>query len=360
MAPRASASRTLDSVDTGVLAIDEHGRIRAWNTAAEAITGLPRTSLVGQDVGTALGAFAEALRSVRLAESAGSPSPGAEIVRLTLADEDDLALVLSGVETDTGPVYTFRSLTADEEADARRREFLTTLTHELKSPLASIYSAAAALRRDDIELEPDAREKLLAVIAGEAARLRRAVNDILSASRLESGKLQLRIEPCDADAVVREVVAAARLTLPESTRVELAVPADLPRVAADSEGLRHVLVNLLENAVKYSPEGGSIVVTLDLVDARVRFSIRDQGIGIPDDEQPRVFEKFYRLESLRTTRVEGTGLGLYITRELLERMDGRIWISSEEGAGSTFFFDLPVAAERAVTDRGNTRSHPVV
>lgn len=360
MAPRASVSRTLDAVSAGVLAVDANGQIRAWNSAAEAITGIPREDLVGRNIYTALGAFSETLGQVGLADVPGSRLDATEIVHLELTGGDRLPLVLSGVKTDYGPVYTFRSLTADEAADARRREFLTTVTHELKSPLASIYSAAIALRREDFELAPEAREKLLTVIAGEAARLRRAVNDILSVGRLESGKLRLLIERCDAEAIARDVVGSASLTLPSSTRVELAASDRLPQVAADSDGLRHVLVNLLENAVKYSPEGGSIVVKLDVVDDRIRFSVRDEGIGIPAEEQPRVFEKFYRLESLRTARIEGTGLGLYITRELLERMDGRIWISSQEGAGSTFFFDLPIAGAKPVARAGNTSSHPVV
>ncbi len=360
MAPRASVSRTLDAVSAGVLAVDTNGQIRSWNSAAETITGIPREDLVGRDVHTAVGAFGATLDQVELADTAGSQLSATEIVHLELTGGKRLALLLSGVKTEHGRVYTFRSPTADEEADARRREFLMTLTHELKSPLASIYSAAIALRREDLELEAQARERLLTVIAGEAARLRRAVNDILSVGRLESGKLRLLIEPCDAQAIARDVVGSARLTLPSSTRVELAAPDQLPKVAADPDGLRHVLVNLLENAVKYSPEGGSIIVKLELVDDRVRFSVRDEGIGIPAEEQPRVFEKFYRLESRRTARIEGTGLGLYITRELLERMDGRIWISSQEGAGSTFFFDLPTAGAKPVARAGNTSSRPVV
>jgi signal transduction histidine kinase len=112
-------------------------------------------------------------------------------------------------------------------------------------------------------------------------------------------------------------------------------------IAADRDRVRQVLVNLVENAIKYSPDGGTVEIGVEAIDSQVRFHVRDEGMGIPDDEQARIFEKFYRLDPAMTRGVGGTGLGLYICNELVDRMGGRIWVQSTSGGGSTFFFELP-------------------
>ena len=136
-------------------------------------------------------------------------------------------------------------------------------------------------------------------------------------------------------------VAAAKF----SSAVSLTVALDdaMPRVAADGEKVKQVLVNLIENAVKYSSDGGAIEVSLRSVDDRVRFSVRDDGLGIPLVEQQRIFEKFHRLDPNMTRGVGGTGLGLYICKQLIDQMNGRIWVASREGEGSTFAFELPAS-----------------
>ncbi|MDQ4019285.1 MAG: cell wall metabolism sensor histidine kinase WalK, partial [Actinomycetota bacterium] len=179
--------------------------------------------------------------------------------------------------------------------------------------------------------------------ANEADRLARIVDDILWASQLESGRLQFGIESCDAGAVAAEVVEAARAHLPKGVSIELVLPPSLPEVAGDRDKIRQVLVNLIENAVKYSPEGGTVEVHVEPLERRLRVSVRDEGLGIPLTEQQRIFEKFYRLDPNLTRGVGGTGLGLYICRELVRRMNGRLWVASKEGQGSTFFVELPLA-----------------
>jgi signal transduction histidine kinase len=228
------------------------------------------------------------------------------------------------------------------ELDRLKDEFIAVVSHELRTPLASVYGAAMTLqqRRD---LDPARRRSLLGVIYRESARLARLVDQVLWASRLESGSARATIESVDALGVVEEVVAAARAHLPPGISLELESAAELPLVAADPEKVKQVLVNLVENAVKYSPDGGRIEVRLERVDGYLRFTVEDEGLGIPASEHRKIFEKFHRLDPNLTRGVGGTGLGLYICSELVREMNGRIWVTSGDVKGSAFSFELPRA-----------------
>ena len=208
------------------------------------------------------------------------------------------------------------------------------------------------LRREDVVLGDEQQEGMLGVIAGESERLARIVNDILLASRLDSGAASFEIGRADAIEIARAVIAAAETHLPAGIDLVLTVPAQDVHVAADSDGLRQVLVNLVENAVKYSPDGGRVELELEPVEGRVRFAVRDRGLGIPAAEHERIFEKFYRLDPNLSRGVGGTGLGLYICREIVRGMGGRIRVESDRGRGSTFSFELPLAETTKGGPRG--------
>jgi signal transduction histidine kinase len=227
------------------------------------------------------------------------------------------------------------------EIDRIRDDFMATVSHELRTPLASVYGAALTLRKHD--LSDDRREAMLGIIHRESTRLARVVDDVLLASQIGSSNMKMVIERFDAKELAGEAVEAVRTHLPPGLSVELDAPIGLPPVAADAERVSHVLANLLENAIKYSPEGGRITVALEPRDRSMRFAVRDEGIGIPPEQQERIFEKFHRLDPTLRRGIGGTGLGLYICRELLRAMGGRIWVTSHEGAGSTFTFELPLA-----------------
>jgi signal transduction histidine kinase len=159
----------------------------------------------------------------------------------------------------------------------------------------------------------------------------------------------VNIERCDPKLLAATVVDAARAHLPETVELRLDAPEKLPAVRADPEQLRQVLTNLVDNAVKYSPDGGPVDVRLEAHDGCLRFSVADRGLGIPETEQRRIFEKFYRLDPQMTRGIGGTGLGLYISRELVRRVDGRIWVESRTGRGSTFHVEIPLARTRSRT-----------
>jgi signal transduction histidine kinase len=224
-----------------------------------------------------------------------------------------------------------------------KTDFVSTVSHELRTPLAAIYGAAMTLRRRDVAVEESQRERLLEVVSSESDRLARIVNDILWASRLESGRMSIAIERCDAAAIAAEVADVCRARIPAEIELVVAAPSGLPSVAADPDKLRQVLTNLLDNAVKYSPDGGRVELEVARSGGRVRFRISDEGLGVPPAEQDRIFEKFFRLDPNLTRGVGGTGLGLYISRELVTRMNGRIWVVSDGRSGSSFFLELPVA-----------------
>jgi signal transduction histidine kinase len=227
------------------------------------------------------------------------------------------------------------------EFDRLKDEFIAIVSHELRTPLTSVYGAAVTLHEHT--LDERRRSMLLDIISTESARLARLLDDILWVSRLDSGRAEpfiTRVEPLPLTA---EIVDATRTHLPSGLSVELRHDAAEPAVAADPDKLRQVLVNLIENAVKYSG-AGRIEVRLQRRNGKMRFSVRDEGLGIPLEQQDRVFEKFYRLDPDMTQGVGGTGLGLYICRELIEGMAGEIWVESEPGRGSTFSFELPLAS----------------
>jgi signal transduction histidine kinase len=270
----------------------------------------------------------------------------AETVPLEVAGRE-IWLSISGVRFDDGTIYAFRDLTHERALESMRQDLVATVSHELRTPLAAIYGAAVTLGRQDIGLDDELQERLLSIVIEESERLSEIVNDLLIASQLDSGSLPVTIEATDAFALAEAVVESARAHLPSGTTIELAAPESLPRVAADPGQLRQVLDNLLENAVKYSPSGGQIDVTLEPRGDALRFAVRDPGLGIPSGEQRRIFEKFYRLDPDMSHGVGGTGLGLYICRELVRRVGGKIWVDSREGEGSTFFVELPLARPRA-------------
>ena len=255
----------------------------------------------------------------------------------------ELWLSLTAAEFSQGTVYAFRDLTEERAVEQLKSDFVSTVSHELRTPLAAIYGAAMTLRRDDVTLSVDQEEGMLEVISGESERLARIVNDILLASRLDSGAEEVLIAPTDASEVARAVLAAAETHLPGDIELVLTAPGSGLHVQADSDGLRQVLVNLVENAVKYSPGGGRVDLEITTEDGRARFAVRDRGLGIPPSEHERIFEKFFRLDPNLSRGVGGTGLGLYISREIVRRMGGRLRVESEPGAGSTFLFELPVA-----------------
>jgi PAS domain S-box-containing protein len=340
-------ARVLQHVDRGVFLIDDAGAIRYWNPAAQAVTGLDAQDVVGRPADEALPGWNAIAREVPVSSEPGPGSVAAKTLPLEI-DGRELWISISGVKFEDGTVYAFRNLTEERALDELKSDFIATVSHELRTPLAAIYGCARTLLRRDVRLGEADSSRLLEVIAQESERLTRIVSDILLANQLDAGRLRLTTQEVDIARLASDVVEEMQATLDgrRDISLELAAPDGSVVVSGDEDRLRQVLLNLVDNAVKYSPNGGRVQVEIEPRESGLRIAVRDEGLGIPHGEQQRIFSKFYRIDPHQTLGVGGTGLGLYICRELVRRMDGRVSVDSREGHGSTFFVDLPLAPLR--------------
>jgi PAS domain S-box-containing protein len=343
---RADAARVLAHVADGVLLLDRGGLVRLWNPAAEAITAINAGDVVGRAAVEVIPGWQEIVDAVPVSTS---PDPGhSEVVVPIETEMGERWIAISGVRFFGGTVYAFRDLTEVRRLEELKADFIATASHELRTPLAAVYGAAQTLLRHDFALDEGGRDRFVSLIAEESERLSRIVNEILLANQLDAGRLDLESEAFDAVELVERVVESTRAYAPPGISIELVAPDRLPPVAADRDKVRQVLVNLVENAIKYSPDGGHVEVGVEPRDEHALFRVRDEGLGIPPEERGRVFEKFYRVDPHMTRGVGGTGLGLYICNELVSRMGGRIWVEPNNGQGSMFLFELPIAEGSAV------------
>jgi two-component system phosphate regulon sensor histidine kinase PhoR len=337
---RDEAERVLAHLGDGVFVVDRDGVVRLWNQAAEAITGLRAADVRGRRAEETIPGWTTIATFVPVADQPGEADgpTSSETVPVDVAGRE-LWLSIVAVALDDDTVYTFRDATHDRRLEDLRSQFVATISHELRTPLASLHGAALTLREHDLPAQT--QDDLLEMIAEQSNRLANLVGEILMAAQLDSGSLRVVADPFDPEEMVRGVVTVARSGVGEEMTIEVVVPPTVPKVHGDSERTRQVLLNLLDNAIKYAPSGGRVEVRLAVTGDQLRFSVQDQGLGIPVGEQERIFEKFYRLDPDQRSGVGGTGLGLYICRELVRSMHGRIWVESEPGEGTTFAFELP-------------------
>lgn len=255
--------------------------------------------------------------------------------RVEIATRDEFAEVGEGLNA------TVEKL---GELDALKAEFLSSVSHDLRTPIASIKQASQLLN-DGIP-SPLAEEQLeiLQIIHSNAKRLGDLINDLLDAAKLEAGRLDIQPEPTDlAETIRRLVKSVTPLATERSLRVTMKAARDLPRVHADPVRLEQILMNLVGNAIKFTPEGGEITLSCWADDGMVMCAVRDTGVGIPPEDLPKVFDKFHQVRATRTRTTKGTGLGLTIVRYLVEAHGGRVGVESVLGEGTTFTFALPAA-----------------
>jgi PAS domain S-box-containing protein len=225
------------------------------------------------------------------------------------------------------------------ELNQAKSDFVSIVSHEFRTPLTVIQGFSEMLR--DEEIDPEEIKEYAGDINTEAVRLNRMINELLDLERMESGRMTLHRQATDLNAVIREVVERMSANAPGHT-LDLALDPDLPIFEGDQDKLVQVLTNLLHNAVKYSPDGGTVVIASRIEGPLAHVEVRDQGLGIPAEALDTIFERYSRIESPTNRHIQGTGLGLPIVRQIVEMHGGRVWAESTLGAGSVFHFTIPL------------------
>lgn len=350
----------LQSIADGVYTVDRDLNILTFNPAAERITGWQETQVRGKscsvvfrnidpdkpDYQTLL--IQQALESGQPVSSGPDEPPtlcqnGREIFLSSSA-----APLLSREGRVVGAVVAFRDVSAEREFDRLKSDFVSLVSHELRSPLANISASVELMLHSS--LEQDLLQEMLSIVHTQSQNLVHLVEDILDVSQIEAGQMKVRQEPVTLLPIIRQAVRVYQ----EQTnrhRIMLKAPDSVPFVMADRSKLEMVLNNLMENAINYSPDGGRIMVEIaGPANGEITVNVIDEGIGVPEEHQEKIFDRFYRVDSGDDRQVYGHGLGLHISKRLVELQGGRIWVQSKKGQGSCFSFTLPVVQEWKVPE----------
>lgn len=332
----------LRNMADGVLLADNKGRLVLVNPAAEAMFGINAEEALGKDHLEVTHHFDLDERLHRVLRE-GQPQtleirrarPQEEILEARLAPSGD------GVTEPRGVLMVVRNVTRARKLEQMRTEFVANVTHELRTPLTAIRGFAETLLEGALEDAETARH-FVGIIKQESEALGLLIEDLLDLSRIESGKWKMLREPLQLHQLVAETVGRLGPKAQDlGIDLRLEVPESLPEVTGDAGRLSQVLLNLLDNALKYTPRGGSVTVSARETGTAVAVSVADTGVGMPKADLPRIFERFYRVDKARTRRTGGTGLGLSIVKHIVEAHGGTITVVSDVGKGATFTFTLP-------------------
>ncbi len=343
----------LEGVADGVVVAGADGRIILFNAAAERILEIPRDRALGRSTREMMGLYGVTGRKWLEAIEEWSERPVAQTPESFVAERLEfgqrvvsvhVAPVVMGSEY-LGTVSVFRDITAIVEADRAKSEFVSTVSHELRTPMTSIKGYADLLMMGAVGDLSEQQSRFMSIIRNNADRLTDLVNDLLDISRIETGRVSLDLHALHIHELVEQMTTMfeGRVQQQDQTLVST-VSADLPPVWGDSARVVQILVNLIGNAINYTPRGGTITIAAEQVDDMLQISVRDTGIGISPPNQAKIFERFFRADDPLVQEKAGTGLGLPITASLVQMHKGNIWVDSMVGEGSTFYFTLPLAS----------------
>jgi signal transduction histidine kinase len=324
----------------GVLVVDRRDRVVLLNPAAQAMLGIPAGEAVGR--GLRRWPAGEGLAAV-LAEARA----GMNVVKEIPGGQGQTLLatvsVVSGLRGAEG-VVVLTDVSELKRISDLKSELVSFVSHELRSPLTSILGfAQTMLNAQEDDFDKASRDEFHQIIIDESQRLLGMINEMLDVARLEAGRgLSLRLGPVDLEGLLRRVLAS-QAGVSEAHELVLDLDGALPPVRADGDKIYQVVTNLVSNAIKYSPEGGRVTASARLRGDRVVISVADQGLGIPPETLGRLFQRYYRVQTEKHTAVQGTGLGLYFCKGVVEAHGGSIWVESQYGKGSRFLFELPLS-----------------
>ncbi len=346
---KARVEAIIENNPNGIMILDPGMRVEIINRALSKLLGVSTEEARGKHCADVL--KLENVTGEHLCLTRGAPPPP---TRQVIYGEGDIlrpgrkrvtvgvsyAPLFGGDGNLVNIIVTFVDITRYREAEELKSTFISVISHELKTPVSIIKGYAGTLARKDVALDPEFIRESGQIIVEEADRLTELIDNLLDASRIQAGALSLRLEPVDLVEIARKSVARFQ-SQSRDHRFALDFPEALPLVKADDRRLRQVFDNLIGNAVKYSPKGGEIVVGARREGDRVKVFVRDQGVGIPEEEMEAIFEPFYRVDSSLRRQAQGAGLGLFLVKAIVRAMGGDIWVESEVGNGSTFYFTLP-------------------
>jgi PAS domain S-box-containing protein len=344
----------LEGVADGVLFADAEGEITVFNAAAERLLSVPRAMALGNSIEglvEKLNLPGQAWHEIpqRWAELRDRPNETTFVEERYEADGRTFSIRLAPIVRERkflGTVAVLRDITKDVELNRAKSDFVSSVSHELRIPMTSIKGYTDLLLMGAAGAINDQQTEFLRTIQNNADRLTVLINDLLDISRVETGRLQLQLEKVDLNQVTGDVIADLRPRAEDKGQsLTNEIPVNLPPVRADANRVAQILTNLVGNAIAYTPENGSIRVLGRLLDGNIQVDVIDNGIGIPPEEQTKIWERFYRSDHPTVNRQVGTGLGLPIVRSLVELHGGKVWVESELGCGSTFSLTLPVMIE---------------
>lgn len=337
---RNRSSAILGSMVEGVAVVAGDERILFCNWAFEQILELPEGSSQGRTLVEAL-RQADLVALVRQALSGAEELTGeVEVGTVRPRNFSVTAAPVRATEAN-GAVLVLHDITELRRLERVRRDFVANVSHEFKTPLTAIQGFAETLLSGALDDKAN-RERFVEIIREHARRLARLTDDLLKLSRIEAGRLELQIRPIRVQALVNGCVETALLKAQaKGLQIHVDLQDNAPEVRGDGAQLGEVLQNLLDNALQYTPSGGQIEVKARSNGGGVTFTVTDTGIGIPQSDLERIFERFYRVDAARSREAGGTGLGLAIARHIVEAHGGRIWVESAVGQGSRFHFRIP-------------------
>jgi PAS domain S-box-containing protein len=337
----------LQSIADGVIVFDQNHQAIVINPAACSVLSTRKQDAIGADISKIMGEAVNhedqaIMRS--LVESESSSRMGLKIDW----GRKILAISFTQVKLPSvegyGSVMVFRDITKEAEVDRMKSEFVSIVSHELRTPLTAIKGYVELVLSGTCA-DPQMQHNFLQVVKNNADRLNDMVEELLDVSRIEAGKIQIKVQPTSIPRIVSDVTTVLQKVYGgKGVELRVRVPDDLPNVVADPARITQVVMNLMSNALKYTLEG-HVQVTASVADNQVQIDIRDTGIGMTDEDQAKLFTRFFRASTAKASDIPGTGLGLAITRSLIEMHGGKIWLKSAVGQGSTFSFSLPILPE---------------
>lgn len=337
----------IESVYAGIVMVHQNGRVMQMNSSARAMFGVDQNERLTGDYVTLI--KNDAVQQIIAKSLEEADELQEEITLMPPGEEDNVriyqvqtALVRGEDQSVMGIVAIFNDITEIRSIERMKTAFVSTVSHELRTPLTSIKGFICTLLQDvDGFYDAETVHEFYVIIDQECDRLTRLISDLLNVSRIEAGRaLDLNPGPVNLPDVVSKVVAAQK-SYTNKHEFSVQLEDDLPTIVADNDKVDQILTNLTNNAVKYSPKGGTITVSGKQSNGVIQMAVTDQGMGIPKEHIEKLFDRFHRIDNRDTRKVGGTGIGLYLVKHLVEAHGGRIWVESEEGKGSSFIFELP-------------------